>query len=99
MRVLCGTPEGKGVLHVVGGARPHPISREDNLVFNQCLGVIFGKADHYEVPADPGNVALQVRVRTGATATAVWEASTREVITVFTSDGPQGNNWQGCAAA
>lgn len=99
VRLLCGTPEGKGVLHIVGGANPHPIPAEQDSEFNACLGVIFGLANRQEIPTDPGNVAIQVRVRTGATATAVWEEATREIVTVYTSDGAQGNNWPGCAAA
>jgi len=95
VRLLCGTP-AKGVLHIVQGAHPHPIDAADDDVFEQCLSRVFRSS--VESGASPGNFAITAKLRSGARATVTWELSTREIVTAYTSDGAQGNNWRGCAA-
>lgn len=92
IQLLCGTPM-KGVLHIDGS---HPIPADQDNLFIWCGVNILTKL-HEDVPANPGHVAIKMNRTDGQSATMVWEESTGDVITLFTSDSPQGNNWAGCA--
>lgn len=96
--LFCGRGEHgvDGVLHIIGGARPHPIRAQDDEVFEECLEAIFREGR--PTNADAGNLALAKTLRSGAVGTVVWNSTSNRIVTAYTSDGPQGNNWSGCAA-
>lgn len=96
VRLLCGSPNGKGVLHIIQGRHPHPIAPEDDDAFEGCLSRVFHS--NFETKADAGNFAIATKLHSGATATVAWELSTREIVSAYTSDGAYSNDWRGCAA-
>ncbi|WP_086828812.1 hypothetical protein [Allokutzneria sp. NRRL B-24872] len=84
-----------GVIHIDAG---HPIAENgaDDVNVNACFNHIFSR-NYYEVPAANGNVALRYDRSHGGHATLVYNKGSGNVVTMFTSDGPSGNNWRGCA--
>ena len=89
--LYCGDPT-KGVIRIDS---EHPINEDgsdDDNVYN-CHGNIMYHGD--EVPAAEGNRAWQIARPSGGTATLVFDATSLETITMFTSDN---NNWAACAA-
>lgn len=93
--LLCGD-QTQGVLHI---DQAHPIAEDgsDDETIPRCIFNIFTRSDRYEIPADPGKRAMQIRRPSGGTATAVYFESNGRIVTMFTSDG-LGNNWAACAA-
>jgi hypothetical protein len=89
--LYCGDPT-KGVIHIDS---EHPISEDgsDDANVAQCHSNIMYYGD--EVPAAEGNRAWQIARPSGGTATLVFDATSLETITMFTSDS---NNWAACAA-
>lgn len=94
VKLTCGTPT-YGVLHIDSG---HPIDENgaDDVNVNGCFNHIFARP-YYEIPASPGYTGIQYKRSDGGTASLIWQNSDGQVITMFTSDAPSGNNWHACA--
>lgn len=89
----CGSPsEG-----VVRTGHEHPVDQNgaDDQNLPLCFyNVIIGP--HDTVPSGPGTVALRWTRPNGNSATVVYRNGDGHVVTMYTNDGPAGNNWSGC---
>jgi hypothetical protein len=91
VNLKCGDPS-KGVIHIDAS---HPIAEDgrDDVHVDRCMNNIlaYGKS----VSANAGNAAKRITRSSGGYAQLVWDSSTKDVITMYTSDS---NNWTACAA-
>lgn len=82
----------KGIIHIDDG---HPISESgrDDVRVERCMNNIIGYGK--SAPANSGNTARRITRPSGGWAQIVWDSSSKNVVTMYTSDN---NNWKACAA-
>ncbi len=96
--LYCGYEGGpKGVWHIDGGRNPHPIARDgaddDNIV--NCV-MNFGSYG-FDDGEDANNYRMSMRLLNGQLAKLHYDKSTYEIVTVYTTGGGAGNDWDQCA--
>lgn len=93
--LYCGSG-ATGVLHIDGGAHPHPIddngADDDNLV--NCV-MNFGSYGH-DGGEDANNYRMYMRLLNGQTAWLHYDKETYNVVTVYTTGAGEGNDWNQC---
>lgn len=91
--LYCGD-HTKGILHIDDA---HPIAENgaDDVNIVRCMNNIISYGT--SVSASSGNSARRITRRSGGYAQIVWINSSKNVLTMYTSDGA-GNNWAACAS-
>lgn len=93
----CGGRNKYGVRHI---NRAHPIATDgsDDANLLQCMANILTRADNYwGESTNTRNHVVEIKRSDGGTATLVYSADLRGVVSMFTS-GDSSNNWAACAA-
>lgn len=93
--LYCGSG-ATGVLHIDGGAHPHPIDEsgadDDNVV--NCV-MNFGSYGH-DGGEDRNNYRMYMRLLNGQTAWLHYDKESYNVVTVYTTGTAEGNDWNQC---
>lgn len=94
----CGTSYSTGLLHIVDGTDPHPVTAQTGDAFLNCVAQgVRGTQDI--VPTSLGNTSYGAEYDYNHNKIIVIVSTgTRKVVTAYTTAGAQGADWAACAA-